>query len=419
MYKIAEIGDGTKALLATLHPELDPVAFVNISEKKLNDAVKITKHIKEQMKGIKEPSPVNGYTDYREMILKEKPDIVVVGTPNRFHAEMSIFALEHGANVMVEKPMCIALDDCQRMVETVRKTGLKLNINQSARTIKHFQYIFDRLRDGDIGVPYYVRSEYQHGSLRARLQTHGDLSGQDPVLLAGGSHSIDLVLGLIGESPCAVSGSGSRYMTGPNCKVNDLAAALIHFPSGKTGYAISAHANHRRQMGMAFELYGTNYDIIQDYTFVDKDKDISEYGLRFYGKDNERFTVSLDQIGKTQSEIGIGHGQGPYRQLENLLYAIKYDVKQPTMADVVDGAKTTAVALMAEKSIVTGKTEGMPYWEPIHYKGRAPLWKLDDYQKNMLRDFVPLLSAESRKQIIDNGAGDDQDQFHATSGEDD
>ncbi len=393
MYRLAEIGGGAQALLAMLNPKLDPVAFCDISEKKRGDILKIAETFKKEMKSVKDPTPISVYADYREMIVKEKPDIVFITTPNCYHAEMAVFALEHGCHVLVEKPMCTSLEDCGRMVEAVRKTGLKLAVNQCARTIQCFQFVFDQLAAGKIGTPYYVRAEYLHGSLTPRLEDPNDLSAQDPVLLGGGSHSIDLALGLIGGAPVSVFASGSKFMTSNTYKYNDRMNVLIDFDNGKTGYAVSAHSCYRRGLGITFELYGSKQDVIQTITY-DQEKGT---GLRVFDEDQAQ---NVTDFSKTQVEINLGHGQGFYRQQENLLYAIEHDVKQPTMADAVDGTKTTAVAIMAEKSVITGKAEKLPAWEPLTYKGNAPLWKLDDYQKDMFKEFVPLFSAENRSKIL-------------------
>ena len=47
---------------------------------------------------------VKTYTDYKEMILKEKPDVVHICTPHYLHRDMSVFAMENGCHVYLEKP---------------------------------------------------------------------------------------------------------------------------------------------------------------------------------------------------------------------------------------------------------------------------------------------------------------------------
>jgi len=55
-------------------------------------------------------------------------DGVYVATPNPFHAEHAITALERGKHVMVEKPMALTLEDCDRMIAAAEKSRVKLMV---------------------------------------------------------------------------------------------------------------------------------------------------------------------------------------------------------------------------------------------------------------------------------------------------
>ena len=63
------------------------------------------------------------FTNYKDLI--ESPlDIVVVSTPMQYHAEQVIEALESGKHVLSEVTAATTVEDCERIVETVRRTGL-------------------------------------------------------------------------------------------------------------------------------------------------------------------------------------------------------------------------------------------------------------------------------------------------------
>ncbi len=56
------------------------------------------------------------YTDYHEML--EHVDAVTIGTPNKFHSEMTVAALEAGVHVFCEKPMAMTVEECEAMVRS-------------------------------------------------------------------------------------------------------------------------------------------------------------------------------------------------------------------------------------------------------------------------------------------------------------
>ena len=63
------------------------------------------------------------YTDYRDLLDNDEIDIVTVATPNGFHAQMARDALEAGKHVLLEKPMCITLEECESLIATVEATA--------------------------------------------------------------------------------------------------------------------------------------------------------------------------------------------------------------------------------------------------------------------------------------------------------
>jgi predicted dehydrogenase len=276
----------------------------------------------------------------------------------------------------------------------VKRTGLRLAVNQCARTIQGFQTVFDLRDRGVLGTPYYIRAEYLHGSMRQHFEAQKTWRNQEQTTLGGSSHSIDLILGLMNAPPESVCAGGSKHMFDERTRMNDMDNVLIRFPGGRTGYSVASLGCWRRGLGMAFELYGTKQDVIQTITF---DETSDRAGLRFYDGSGAK---TVCKFSNTQMEIELGHGQGFYRQQENLLYAIEHDTKQRTMADVVDGARTVATGLAGDESLRTGKMVAVRQWEPLVYRGKAPMWNLDDYQKDLLRAFVPVMSGESRKRIL-------------------
>lgn len=70
----------------------------------------------------------SSYNNHSEMIAEEKPDVVHVLTPPKFHTQISIEAMERGCHVLVEKPMALSYKDACQMVSTAKKTGKQLTV---------------------------------------------------------------------------------------------------------------------------------------------------------------------------------------------------------------------------------------------------------------------------------------------------
>ena len=68
-------------------------------------------------------SGVHTYTDYKEMLDKEALDAVSICTYNRQHAAPAIYALEKGVNVLLEKPMCVTVEEAADIIRAEKKSG--------------------------------------------------------------------------------------------------------------------------------------------------------------------------------------------------------------------------------------------------------------------------------------------------------
>ena len=60
---------------------------------------------------MKQGGQLNMYTDYRELLDTEKPDIVTIGTPDHWHAPIAIRALRTGCDVYCEKPLTLTIQE--------------------------------------------------------------------------------------------------------------------------------------------------------------------------------------------------------------------------------------------------------------------------------------------------------------------
>ncbi|MDA0839219.1 MAG: Gfo/Idh/MocA family oxidoreductase [Planctomycetota bacterium] len=133
----------------------------------------------------------NTYLDYREMIEKEKPDIVSVTTPSFARAEPIIFCAEHGVRgIYSEKGLCASLEEADRITDACKRNNVAFNWGAMRRHHDGYIRLAGAIAAGDIGKPRYVS-----------MYTFTDLIKHHP-------HTIDLVSMLIGDpKPVWVEGT--------------------------------------------------------------------------------------------------------------------------------------------------------------------------------------------------------------------
>ncbi len=92
------------------------------------------------------------YTDYRAMLAEQDLDLVLVDTPDHWHALPMIAAVEAGADIYVQKPISIDVLEGQAMVDAARKHGQVVQVGTQRRSTPHLIEARDRIiREGKLG----------------------------------------------------------------------------------------------------------------------------------------------------------------------------------------------------------------------------------------------------------------------------
>ena len=143
------------------------------------------------------------------MICSKEVDAVCICTPNKFHAEIAIAALEAGVNVLCEKPMAHSSEEGRKMLEASKHTKKVLAIAYHYRFMKNAQAAKQLMNE--VGTPLVTRAQ----ALRRRkvpgwgVFTNKDLQGGGS-LIDYGCHLLDLSIWLMGN-PKHIAVNGSTY----------------------------------------------------------------------------------------------------------------------------------------------------------------------------------------------------------------
>ncbi len=160
---------------------------------------------------------VKCYGSHKEMLDDEslKLDAVSVCTYNCTHAECTIYALEKGVHVMLEKPMCVTTEEAIEIMKAEKKSGCVLSIGFQPRLDPNMQMIKKIVESGTLGKVYYIQTG---GGRRRGIPTpYGTTfiekeTGGIGALGDIGCYSLDMVLNAIGyPKPLTVSGYKSNF----------------------------------------------------------------------------------------------------------------------------------------------------------------------------------------------------------------
>ena len=168
---------------------------------------------------------------YRELLQDQEVDLVVICLPHFMHLEASVAALEAGKHVLVEKPMAIDVEQCDRMIEAAETSRKVLGVG-------HMQHFFPKnvevkrlLDERELGDLVMLRDEeYRPFGVKGRAGWYLDRATQGGLWYQNGIHLIDRSCWWVGSRVKAVKAMiGSRFH---DFSADDVAMAMLHFENG-------------------------------------------------------------------------------------------------------------------------------------------------------------------------------------------
>lgn len=173
------------------------------------------------------------YTDWRQLIAREKPDAVFVCTPPMSHREVAVTALEQGLHVYLEKPIARGLGDARAIVDAAVRSRGVCAIGYQWRGVEVLDDLRQAISAQEVGLLVAVST----GPTKSRPWFLDKAEGGGN-LLERASHSIDLERAIGGEV-VAVQAAPSRVLLAQSPQrrgdIDDAAAMVLHFANGGLG----------------------------------------------------------------------------------------------------------------------------------------------------------------------------------------
>lgn len=175
---------------------------------------------------------LSSYSDYKEMIHREKPDIVIVTLPHHLHKEAAQFAAEQGCHILLEKPMALNTQECDDIISTVRTNDVRLMVGHTQHYISHNLEARRWIRSGRLGRLIMINDRrHQQYDLPGRPDWFFEKSkAGGGILMNLGSHTIDKIQWLTDSYVTRLTASVEYEQTRGD--VEGGGCAFLHTSSG-------------------------------------------------------------------------------------------------------------------------------------------------------------------------------------------
>ncbi|MDY3721861.1 MAG: Gfo/Idh/MocA family oxidoreductase, partial [Treponema sp.] len=228
--KYALIGCGriaTNHVKAVLNNGLEFVAACDIELDNIQTL--LAKH------NLQDDKSIARYADYKQMIAEHPElELVAIATSSGLHAEIALYCIDHGINVIIEKPMAMSMADAEEIIRRSEAKGVKVSACHQNRFNIAVQKMRKALDDGRFG-------KLSHGSIHVRWNRNKDYYTQAPwrgtwaedggCLMNQCIHGIDLLRWMMGNEVDTVYGV-TRQQQHHYLEAEDVGMAVVTFKNG-------------------------------------------------------------------------------------------------------------------------------------------------------------------------------------------
>lgn len=279
-------------------------------------------------------------TDYRELLSNPDIDVVSVASPDYYHAEHSIAALEAGKHVLCEKPMTLNLEETEDIIAAVRRTGKVFMIGHPTRYTPAFMLARTMIKRGDIGELFMVESEYAHNYARTGGKDDWRIDPRRDPFIGGACHAVDLIRWITDDIlDEAFAYANHKCLT--SWPVNDACMALFKFQNGVIG-KVMCSIGISRGYTMRSVFYGTKGTIICD----NMSDTMQLASVPLYGDPNALLTPLVTIPVKVNNH----NVESQVQLMADVILR-----GETNHADVIEGARTVAACVAAVESARTGQ----------------------------------------------------------------
>ncbi len=303
------------------------------------------------------------YTDYVEMLDKEKPTLVAIATESGKHAAIALDCIDRGVNIIIEKPIALSLKDADEIIRRADEKNVKVCACHQNRFNKSVQKIreavdkqrFGRLFYGTAHIRWCRDHEYFD-----RAKWRGTWEQDGGALMNQCIHNIDLLRWMMGDEISEVVGMTDR-LDHDYIEAEDMGIALVKFRNGSYGIIEGTTDIYPKNLEETLYIFGEkgtvkaggqSVNIIEEWRFSDMLDDPEEIKRRFHENPPNVY----------------GYGHTPL--YADVINAIEND-RQPYV-DARAGKRALELVLAIYRSAATGASVKFPLEDcsTLEFKGR-------------------------------------------------
>jgi len=351
-------------------PDAEIVALCDVYQLNLDEAQRSLQMVEIKSTMTNSNAKPDIYKDFRQILDRKDIDVVIVGTPDHWHALPTVEACKAGKDVYVEKPISTTVEEGKKMVEAARKYNRVIQVGTQQRSGIHFQKAVELVQGGLLGKISFVRTwnysndyptgignppdseppasldwdawlgpapkrpfnsnRFGVGDRWSTFRYFWDYAGG--FMTDWGVHLMDIVQwALKVDGPSAVTASGGKFYIQDNAECPDTLQVTYEYPGFVCTY------ENRWDNGNS--MYGHGYGI--EYHGTDGTMFLDRGGFQVYP---EKRHHGSEEVARTpdmkMDEVNNSH----FDHVRNFLDCVRS--RQRPISDIEIGHRSTSVCLL-------------------------------------------------------------------------
>lgn len=305
------------------------------------------------------------YADYRDMLKDPEIDLVDIGIPNDLHCQAVLDAAVAGKHIIIEKPLCVTLEEADRMIEACKKAGVLLMYAEELLFAPKYVRVKALIEEGAVGEPFLAKQSEEHPGPHMPWFWDVNRSGGG-VLLDMGCHSIEYTRWLLGKPKVkSVTAHLGTYVHQNKTKGEDTSYTIIEYEGGKMAMLENSWAKGGG-VDDRCEVYGkgghTRADLLRGSSLL-------TYSEEGYGYAVEKAGTTR---GYTFTMFEENFNYGFPQEMQHFVNCVQG--KETCMETGEDGREVLKIIYAAYQSAGEGRRIDWPYNPPV-VKIPIDLWK--------------------------------------------
>ncbi len=292
------------------------------------------------------------FADYRRLLERSDIQMIVVGVPNDLHCQVVIDSAAAGKHVVVEKPLCLSLQEADRMIAACDNAGVKLMYAEELCFAPKYVRLKQLLDSGALGRPTLIKQSEKHDGPHAEHFWDVERSGGG-VTMDMGCHAIEFFRWMLGRPAIeSVYAQMGTQVHGSKTRGDDNAILILEFSGNVTCIAEESWTKLGGMDDRA-EVYGSGGVAYADLLHGNSIETYSQVG----------YDYAVEKSGSTQGWSFTIYDEawnyGFHQEFAHFVDCVQND-KQPLVTGR-DGRAVLQAIFAAYESARTGSKVRLPF----------------------------------------------------------